>query len=110
MPSGLHRPPTVPEVARMRVDPFALTETNGIRRFTDSKLDEAINAAIIRKRPDKDLVVVGHVDQDKIYFSALYKLGDDFSVVAAAYKSKWLSAEEDQGKWGFGAEVAWTPF
>ncbi|KKN07291.1 hypothetical protein LCGC14_1068640 [marine sediment metagenome] len=87
------------------VDPFALTETNGIRRFSDKKLDEAITAAIARKKDKKDLVVVGHIDKNKLYFSALYKLGDDFSLVAAAYKSR--SAPSD---WGYGAEVIWTPF
>ncbi len=87
------------------VDPFATTEKNGIRRFTDSALDEAITAAIARKKDKKDLVVVGHIDREKLYFSALYKLGDDFSLVAAAYKSR--SAPSD---WGYGAEVIWTPF
>lgn len=100
MPSGLH----VPATARMAVNPFALTETNGIRRFSDKNLDEAIQAAIKRKNPNKDLVVVGHIDRNKLYFSALYKLGDDFSIVAAAYKSK--SAPD----WDVGAEVIWTPF
>lgn len=104
--SGLHKSSwsTVPKAARMSVDPFALTETNGVRRFSDSKLDEAINAAIARKNPDKDLVVVGHIDRNKLYFSALYKMGDNFSVVAAAYKSR--SAPD----WDVGAEVIWTPF
>ena len=104
MPSGLHGPPVVPEAARMKVNPFAITETNGIRRFSDSKLDEAINAAIARKKTDKDLVVVGHIDRNKLYFSALYKIGDDFSVVAAAYK------EREAPQWDYGAEVIWTPF
>ena len=86
-------------------NPFATVEKNGIRRFSDSALDEAITAAIARKKDKKDLVVVGHIDKDKLYFSALYKLGDDFSLVAAAYKSR--SAPSD---WGYGAEVIWTPF
>ena len=102
MPSGLHGP--VPETSRMRTDPFALTETNGIRRFSDSKLSEAIDAAIARKNPTKDFIVVGHIDRDKLYFSALYKIGNDFSIVAAAYKSKAAP------KWDFGAEFIWEPF
>ena len=87
------------------VNPFALTEENGIRRFSDKKLDEAIKAAIDRKAVNKDFVVVGHIDRNKLYFSALYKLGNDFSLVAAAYKSRLAPSD-----WGYGAEVIWTPF
>ena len=86
------------------MNPFALTETKGIRRFSDSKLSEAIDSALKRKKDKKDLVVVGHVDKEVMYFSALYKIGDDFSIVAAAYKSK------DAPGIGYGAEVIWTPF
>ena len=101
MPSGLHGP--TPDY-RTRPDPFALTEKNGIRRFSDKNLAEAIDAALARKNPTKDLVVVGHIDRDRLYFSALYKLGDNFSVVAAAYKSK------EAPKWDYGAEFIWEPF
>ena len=80
------------------MNPFAVTETNGIRRFTDSKLSDAIDAALKRRNPTKDLIVVGHIDRDRLYFSALYKLGDNFSIVAAAYKST------DAPKWEYGAK------
>ena len=92
----------------MRVDPFAVSEKNGIRYFTDSGLDEAIKAAISRKNPEKDLIVMGHVEGKKLYCSALYKLGDDFSIVAAAYKSK--DVPMGWKNWDFGAEFIWEPF
>ena len=83
-------------------DKFDTVEENGIRRFSDTSLNDAIQAAILRRNPTKDLVVVGHIDQDTMY---LYRIGGDFSVVAAAYKSK-----KAPTGWGYGAEVVWEPF
>ena len=85
---------------------FNLTEdSTGVRRFDDASLQSAIDEAIRRRGPTKDLVVVGHADNDKLYFSAAYKLHDDWTIVAAAYKSK-----DKPSGWGYGAEVVWEPF
>jgi 2-methylcitrate dehydratase PrpD len=83
---------------------FALTETQGIRRFNDAKLQEAIESAV--KRQTKDgLIVVAHADSDNggsAYLSAAYRFNNEISVVAAAYK-------EYHKPFRYGAEVVWTP-
>ena len=90
----------------MDTNKFALTEdSQGIRRFDDASLQSAIDSAIRRRSPNKDLVVVAHADDQKLYFSAAYKMKDDWTIVAAAYKSK-----DKPAGWGYGAEVIWEPF
>ena len=86
-------------------NPFELQEENGIRTFKDGGLQRAIDSAISRRNPKKDFIVIGHVDNDQLYLSAAYKLGDSFSIVAAAYKKK----DVPKG-WSVGAEVVWEPF
>ena len=81
---------------------FALTESNGIRRFSDKKLQSAIDAAIARRKPDRPLVVVAHADGEKAYLSAAYHAGNEWTIVAAAYK------DYDE-PFRYGAEVVWTP-
>lgn len=95
-------------------DPLAVWESSdGIRRFTNSKLqgaiDDAFNAA---KATDKPFVVVAHqvYNQDGstvenvTKISAFVKVGDSLSMAVGGYKD-WT-----KGDLGAEAKVVWTPF
>lgn len=91
----------MPDLVAGFADKFGLVEENGIKRFGDAKLQEAINSAISRQTKD-GLIVVAHADNDKAYLSAAYKASNTVTIVAAAYK-------EYHKPFRYGAEVIWTP-
>jgi hypothetical protein len=79
-----------------------LTETNGIRRFSDVKIQAAIDEALKHVTPEKPVAVVGHVTDEGWKLSAAARLGDDWSIMAAAYQDWGGSVSAD-------AAVVWTP-
>jgi hypothetical protein len=79
-----------------------LVETNGIRRFSDANLQRAIDRTLAALPADRKVAVVAHADTKGAALSAVVRLGDEWSVMAAAYKpyGKPLEAE---------AQVVWSP-
>jgi hypothetical protein len=82
----------------------ALYDSGGIRRFSNLKIQSAIDSALAESKPEDKVVVVAHhvynndgtVVENVTKLSALVKLPGGFSVMAAAYK--------DWGKGDIGAE------
>ena len=73
-----------------------------IRRFSDAALQTQIDKVLAQVPADKPVAVIAHADTNGAALSAMVRLGDQWSVLAAAYKP-WkgaLSAE---------AELVWTP-
>lgn len=89
-----------------RLTSYADANSREIRIFSDYNLQRQIDRAIAVKNPTKPVVVVAHADNErgvgKASLTLLVKIGDEWSVSAAAYKeaSKPLS---------YGAEVVWEP-
>jgi hypothetical protein len=88
--------------------PLTVTERAGIRTFDDANIQKAIDRAIAEAESSTQfaghkLMTVAHADLNGMSLSAVVKLGDSWSVMAAAYKpwSGPLAAE---------AKVAWSPF
>lgn len=77
-------------------------ETRSIRRFTDARIQAAVEDALSHVSKDKPVAVVAHATLDGVKLSAAVRLGDDWSIMAAAYKDFGgdLRAE---------AKVVWTP-
>jgi hypothetical protein len=83
---------------------FDLTRVGGIQKFSDAKLQAAIESAVRRQTKD-GLIVVAHADSEgngQAYLSAAYRFGDEVAIVAAVYK-------ERHKPFSFGGEVVWTP-
>lgn len=83
---------------------FDLTRVGGIQKFSDAKLQAAIDSAVKRQKKD-GLIVVAHTDSEdggRAWLSAAYRFGDEVAVVAAVYK-------EYHKPFRYGAEVVWTP-
>ena len=69
----------------------ALFQTGTLRRFSDERIQAAIDNAFAEAKPEDKLVVVAHhvfnSDGTNVTkLSALYRLPAGFSVVAGAYK------------------------
>jgi hypothetical protein len=77
-------------------------DATGIRRFSDDKIQAAVERALLL-RGDRPFAVVAHADLDGAALSVVGKIGDKWSVVASCYKPY-------QGKLAAEAEVVWTPF
>lgn len=75
---------------------------DGIRRFSDAKIQAAVDRALFL-RGDSPLAVVAHADLDGAALSVVGKIGDKWSVVASCYKPY-------KGQLAAEAEVVWTPF
>ncbi len=87
---------------------LSLTQVAGIRRFDDPHLQAAIDRAVAALPAGRRVVVVGHASvpgqpDAGASMSLLVRLGDTFSVAAAAYKPY-------AGKLEGEAEILWTPF
>ena len=83
--------------------PLQVTESNGIRRFSNNKVQSAINNALAKLPKDHKLAVVAHADLEGASLTTVVKLDDKWSVQAGAYKP-W------RGKLSAEAEVVWSPF
>jgi hypothetical protein len=79
-----------------------MPETVEIRRFSDSALQTQIDKVLALVPADKSVAVVAHADTQGAALTAMVRLGDQWSILAAAYKpyKGSLSAE---------AELVWTP-
>jgi len=79
-----------------------MPETVEIRRFSDSALQAQIDKVLALVPADKAVAVVAHADTQGAALTAMVRLGDQWSILAAAYKpyKGSLSAE---------AELVWTP-
>ena len=73
-----------------------------IRRFSDSALQAQIDKVLAQVPADKPVAVVAHADTVGASLSAFVRMGDEWSLMVAAYKAYTgpLSAE---------AELIWTP-
>ena len=89
-----------PSALRLAMENMA--EITTIRRFSDAALQTQIDKVLAQVPADKPVAVIAHADTNGAALSAMVRLGDQWSVLAAAYKP-WkgaLSAE---------AELVWTP-
>ncbi len=83
-------------------------EAGGIRRFSDARIAAAVDEALAELGPDDKLAVVAHqtyssTGESITKLSVVYRLGSDFSVVAAGFKD-W-----NRGDLGAEAKVVWKP-
>ncbi len=86
--------------------------TDGLRRFSDTRIQTAIDSALAALEPGKSLAVVAHhvyhndgtAVENVTKLSLVVRLPAGFSVAAAAYKD-WTS-----GELGAEGEVVWSPF
>lgn len=82
------------------------TPAGPVRIFGDAVLQRAIDRAIANAKPDKTVCAVAHLDNEgganQASVSLLVRIGDEWSVAAAAYKA----ADKPIS---YGAEVVWTP-
>lgn len=74
-----------------------------IRKFSDAALQAQIDKVLAQLPPDRKLAAVAHADGDGVSLSLVAKLGDEWSIAAAAYKPY-------NGKLSAEAEVVWSPF
>ncbi len=74
-----------------------------LRQFSDANIQAAITRALNEKASDKKVAVVAHCDGVGASLSAVVKIDNQWSIMAACYKpySGKLSAE---------ADVVWSPF
>ena len=93
-------------------NPYATYDQGGIRKFTNAKLQSAIDDALAAAG-DSHFVVVGHHEfnqdgsqvENVTKVSALVRMADGkFSVAVAGYKD-WT-----KGDMGAEAKVVWKPF
>ena len=81
-------------------------DDDGIRRFSNPTIQSYIEDAIARRDPKKDLIAIAHGESTgekrEAYITLAYRINDQFSVAAAAYK-KWGQHPDK----GFGGEVVW---
>lgn len=82
-----------------------LVEENGIRRFADANIQSAVDSALSELDPWKKVAVVAHATNEGWKLSAAVKLGDKFSIMAAAYDDY-----QFDGTPNFEAKAVWTPF
>lgn len=75
-----------------------------IRRFSDDKIQDAIDEALSHITADKPVAVIAHATLEGVKLSAAVRLGTEWSILAAAYKD-WGG----EGDLGAEAKVVWTP-
>lgn len=85
-----------------------LVETNGIKRFSDARIQAAIDSALAELGPNEPIAVVAHHiynsdGTNRTQLSAAIRLGNDWSIMAAGYKD-WT-----KGDLGAEAKVVWKP-
>lgn len=80
------------------------TQYGKVRKFSDDGIQSAIDAALKHVSKDKPVAVVGHVSHEGWRVSAAARIGDDWTIMAAAYDS-W---EPDEPLTVEG-QVVWTP-
>ena len=73
-----------------------------IQKFSDASIQKAIDDALSHVSKDKPVAVVAHATLDGIKLSAAARIGDDWTIMAGAYKD-W------GGDMGAEAKVVWTP-
>lgn len=79
-------------------------EYGKVRKFSDDNIQSAIDAALKHVSKDKPVAVVGHASKDGWRVSAAARIGDDWTIMAAAYDS-W----EPDDPLVVEAQVVWTP-
>lgn len=85
-----------------------LTEYNTpfgrVRKFSDVMIQDAVDEALKHVSKDKPVAAVGHVTNEGWRLSVAARLGDDWTIMAAAYDS-W---EPDEPLTAEGT-IVWTP-
>ena len=80
-----------------------MTENGEVRHFQDSTIQRAVEDALRHVSKDNPVAVVGHITQEGWKLSAAVRIGNDWSVMAAAYKD-WRKPN-----FNVAGEVVWTP-
>lgn len=78
-----------------------------VRKFSNIKIQEAIESALKSLPPGANVAVVGNVEysgQKTLAGSIAVKLGDNWSIMAGGYKN--FEVKDD---WGVGGRIIWTP-
>jgi len=75
-----------------------------VRHFKDSQIQDAVNKALAHVGRDKPVAIVGHVTNEGWKLSAAARIGDDWTIMAAAYDE----FRDNQGITVSGT-VVWTP-
>ena len=79
----------------------------GIRKFSDARINIAIESALAEMKPDEKVAIVAHHvytgGENVTKLSAVYRLGPTFTVMAGAFKD-WT-----KGDLGAEAKVVWKP-
>lgn len=76
--------------------------TVNLRKFSNAKIQAAIDDALSHVSKDKPVAVVAHATLEGVKLSAAARIGDDWTIMAAAFKD-W------DGNMGAEAKVVWTP-
>lgn len=84
---------------------FMLKEVDGRRMFTDEKIQEAIDDALQYVTDEKPVAVVAHATPMGQRLSIAARLGDDWSIMVAAYRQ----VTPKDAYYGAAAKVVWTP-
>ena len=74
-----------------------------IRHFSDPQIQDAVDSALKYVSKDKPVAVVGHVTNDGWKLSAAARIGDDWTIMAAAYDD-W-----DPGDITVEGQIVWMP-
>jgi hypothetical protein len=73
-----------------------------IQKFSDASIQRAIDDALTHVSKDKPVAVVAHATMQGVKLTAVARIGDDWTIMAAAFKD-W------HGGMGAEAKVVWTP-
>jgi len=79
-----------------------LLKTHDIRKFTDARIQAAVEDALQFVDADTPVAAVAHATTEGVKLSLAYRAGKDWTIMAAAYKD-W------HGDMGAEAKVVWTP-
>ena len=74
-----------------------------VRHFSDPAIQDAVDSALKYVSKDKPVAVVGHVTNDGWKLSAAARIGDDWTIMAAAYDD-W-----DPGDITVEGQIVWMP-
>lgn len=85
---------------------FMLKEKKpGIRAFSDERIQDAIDDALSHVSDDSPVAVVAHATPFGQRLSIAAKVGDDWSIMAAAYRQ----VTPADTYYGAEAKIVWTP-
>jgi len=80
------------------------TSYGKVRKFNDENIQLAIDDALKHVSKEKPVAVVGHITHEGWKLSAAARIGNDWTILAAAYRD--FEADSDLS---VAAQIVWTP-